>query len=509
MSILSFPLLTRREFMRRMAALGGGVALASSIRGFAATENPRAPLHVVIVGAGMAGLCAAYELEQRGHRVTLLEADPAHAGGRVRTLRFNDGLYGEAGAMRIPTVHELTRHYIREFGLPLRRFVKSNKDAYYFARGRRERIADEAKLKQLYHLTDAEKVRSSDELWEATVVKALLSLSESQKKELLADSFNSEALRRLDQLSLQQLCEGENLSAEALEFLAVTQGQESELATAATEFVREELLKVWALEFDEIIGGTDRLATAFVQRLRSKPQMGCEVLRFGQSEKTASVIYRVWGVERRVEGDYVLCTVPYPVLSRLHFAPALSAAKQRAIRELNYDSSTKVLAIAKRRFWEEDDKIFGGPSYTDLPTGTTVYPADNAEAKDPRVSRRPSVFLASYTWGQTARRLASLAHAERAATVLRHLSQLHPQLREPGMVLKTASWSWDNHRYSGGAFAWFMPGQHSALHRHIVTPEGRIYFAGEHASLSHTWIQGALESARRAVTEILQAAPRS
>jgi len=118
-------------------------------------------------------------------------------------------------------------------------------------------------------------------------------------------------------------------------------------------------------------------------------------------------------------------------------------------------------------------------------------------------------MLASYSWGQAARRLASLPHRDRAATVLRQLSRIHPQLREPGMVRETASWSWDDHPYSGGAFAWFMPGQHSSLHGHIVEPAGKIYFAGEHASLTHTWMQGALESAVRNVREMLEAAQKT
>jgi monoamine oxidase len=73
------------------------------------------------------------------------------------------------------------------------------------------------------------------------------------------------------------------------------------------------------------------------------------------------------------------------------------------------------------------------------------------------------------------------------------------------MVRRTVSFSWDEHRWSSGAFAWFLPGQHSALHRDVIAPEGRIFFAGEHASLSHTWMQGALESALRAVREMLTA----
>lgn len=74
-------------------------------------------------------------------------------------------------------------------------------------------------------------------------------------------------------------------------------------------------------------------------------------------------------------------------------------SKARAIRLLNYDSSTKVLAVAARRFWESEDGIYGGGTFTDLPIGTAYYPSDNAQAKDPRVSSGPGVLLASYSWG--------------------------------------------------------------------------------------------------------------
>ncbi|TMH02494.1 MAG: hypothetical protein E6H69_05975 [Betaproteobacteria bacterium] len=126
----------------------------------------------------------------------------------------------------------------------------------------------------------------------------------------------------------------------------------------------------------------------------------------------------------------------------------MPGAHAHPIRQLNYDSSTKVLVVTKRRFWETDDGIFGGGTFTDLPTGTTYYPSDNVEARDPRVSRGPGVLLASYSWGQAARRLASLPHQERVASVLLHLSRVHPQLREPDIVRESASWSWDNHPYS-------------------------------------------------------------
>jgi monoamine oxidase len=501
----------RRDFLRSLFALTGASAAAAALPALAQVPATSKPLHVVIVGAGLAGLVSAYELEKRGHRVTILEADARHVGGRVRTLRFGNGRYGEAGAMRIPTRHQLTRHYVGEFALPLRKFVLSNPQAYYFMRGERHRIADVAEVAKLYKLTDAERSKTPDDLWADSVGKAIATLDDGDRKDLVADSLSTPRVRAFDQKTLQQLCEDAGLSDEAIEFMAVAGGSETILPTAATETLREEMLEVWSQGFDEIVGGTDTLASAFAARLRSKPKLGCEVVRLTQSADgtRAGAIYRQAGNPRKVEGDYLLCTLPCPVLSRMRVEPEFTGRKWRAVRELAYDSSTKVLAVTSRRFWEADDGIFGGGTFTDLPIATAYYPSDNAEARDPRVTRGPGVLLASYSWGQPARRLASLSHRLRTAKVIEHLSRVHPQLATPGMVRQTASWSWDNHPFSSGAFAWFNAGQHSALYRDLITPEGRIHFAGEHASLTHTWMQGALESGLRATREMLEAAQRA
>ncbi len=357
------------------------------------------PLKVIIAGAGLAGLCTAYELEKRGHECVILEADGSHIGGRVRTLRLQDGLYGEAGAMRVPEAHQITRHYLRELGVGLRPFVYTNHNAWCYLRGHKARLKDLDTLKPHFALTERERKMSLAEMWNASVVSRLDKLSTAEKADLLAFRVGTPAVQALDQLSLRQLLEADEFSNEAIELAAVIWGQEALLDSAATEHMREEMENVWNLKFDEIVGGTDRFATAFVEKLKSKPRLGCEIIRLeqGADGKRAAAVFRNRtnnNAEEREEGDFLICTLPCPVLGRIE-APGFSGVKQRSIRQLVYDSSTKVLAVAKRRFWETDDGIYGGGTFTDLPTATTYYPANNAEARDPAVSAQPSVFLAS------------------------------------------------------------------------------------------------------------------
>ncbi len=121
--------MNRRTFIQRSALAVAGVSL--SRLDFITVSA--APKKIIIIGAGMAGLSAGYELTQLGHDVTILEAR-SRPGGRVQTLRepFSDGLFAEAGAARVPDNHDLTHKYIKLFDLPTEPMYPSNLSALRF-----------------------------------------------------------------------------------------------------------------------------------------------------------------------------------------------------------------------------------------------------------------------------------------------------------------------------------------------------------------------------------------
>src|SRR5829696_8664792 len=132
--------ITRRQFIGRsaIAVAGGGLNPTGALGTIILRGSAR---KVLILGAGMAGLVAAYELSKLGHDVSVLEAR-TRPGGRVHTLRepFSDGLYAEAGAARISDDHDLTHKYVKEFALPLEPFYPVQLSALRFDHGRREEV---------------------------------------------------------------------------------------------------------------------------------------------------------------------------------------------------------------------------------------------------------------------------------------------------------------------------------------------------------------------------------
>jgi monoamine oxidase len=457
--------------------------------------NSQGRKRVLIVGAGIAGLVAGFELARQGHEPVILEAQN-RVGGRVYTLRgFAPGLYAEAGAMRIPRVHELTLAYCRLLGLEMRPFLMSCAKAPVYLAGRRltvEQLEREPYLVP-FELNDSERELTFAQMWERAT---------REVRDLVAregDAALAALGREYDKYSLREFLTMNGFSEGALELYGIMSFREANMNASVVEQLREMLGRAFE-DMQEVVGGMDLLPNAFYRRLRRHIRFGAQVVAVSQDGHGVTAHVRAKGGGFTETGDYCICTLPFGVLRHLDFSPALSTRKYRAIRSLNYNPSTKILLQVRHRFWEREG-IRGGAASTDLPVRRVVYPSHPPE-DDER-----GVLLASYTWGQDAARWGALSPEDRLALAVKDVAKIHPEVTAE--VEGGASHAWYNDPYAAGAFALFEPGQETALHADIVRPEGRIQFAGEHCSLWHAWIQGALESGIRAAGAVHRASAES
>jgi monoamine oxidase len=221
--------------------------------------------------------------------------------------------------------------------------------------------------------------------------------------------------------------------------------------------------------------------------------------------------------------DIAVVTVPFSALRHVEVTPLLSYGKRRAVIELHYDSATKVLLEFDKRWWEfdEDDwkreldaikpglyqhylgldkkpaaETVGGGSVTDNPNRFMYFPSHPVPGSD------GGVVLASYSWAADASRWDSLHDDERYAYALRGMQSVYGKRIEAFFTGRGHTQSWLRNRYALGEAAVFTPRQFTELHPSITTVEGPVHFAGEHTSLKHSWIEGALESAVRVALEV-------
>jgi len=455
-------------------------------KGLTAKVKTSKPKKVIIIGAGLAGLSAGYELLQAGHDVQVLEAQN-RVGGRVYTLRepFSPGLYAEAGAMRIPRAHKLTLAYVEKFGLKTRDFMMGNPEAYVYIGGIKRRMAEaQANPDALaFETSTNEKGKLAGDIWDATI-RPLVEKVEKEGWDTIIENY--------DQYSVREFLELNGWSEGLIEMFGLLNNQEAMMNSSFLELLREDGGNYYT-NMCQIEGGMDRLPHAFLPALGNRIRYGAKMIAIDQTPDEAVIHYQTRSGRFELRGDYAIITIPFPVLRHVEVLQPFSRAKQRAIRQLHYDASAKIFFQTRRRFWETDENIFGGGTVTDLAIRNLYYTDYGKETGR-------GILLASYTWSEDAQRWGSLHPFERVEQALENVAAIHPQIREEFEA--GASHMWHDDPYAGGAFALFDPGQQSLLYDEVIQPEGRIHFAGEHASLYHAWIQGAFESGLRAADAV-------
>src|SRR5262245_17739652 len=283
---------------------------------------------VIVIGGGLAGLCAAYELQALGHSATVLEAQ-MRPGGRERTLResFAPGLYVDAGAEQIPGAHEITQHYVRTLGLTLLPNRTVGTRLLYHVRGQRVVNGDAAAWP--FPLTDAERALGLSGLFRKYLDDAIAQVRAGFPERTVA------ALSELDRHTPGAWLRSRGASPAAADLL--TLGFGTDFGSAAS-FVLHSVNSRGSAQNYRIEGGNDRLPREFATRV--DVMYGVEVIGVRQDDRGVEILVR--GRRDALRADRAVCALPCPVIGRIFDEARLSAAKQRAIREQAYSRTVKV-----------------------------------------------------------------------------------------------------------------------------------------------------------------------
>ena len=470
---------TRRYFLSR-TILGSACATPLAM----ALQSGGPPKNVLVAGAGLAGLSAAYELLQAGHQVRMIEAQN-RPGGRVLTLRepFSEGLYAEAGAESFGDTHTYVKRYVEQFDLPVMPALSFGKlRTLYYLRGQRlpeTRAGFEWPVK----LPASEQGMSWSNLAKKYIQPAVMDIGDP-----LAPGWPSAEIReKYDRISFAEMLRRHGATPEAISVLKIgysdvwDNGTEPDSALCS---LRDEAIARNARRYQRIEGGNDRLPNALAGKIGDRIQYGAALTRIDQNDERVTVTVEERGRQSKISADYLICAIPFSVLRSIPVEPSFSAGKQRTIRELSYQSVTRVFVQTKTRWWTAEG--LSGYAATDLPI-MTVWDCSAGEPGQ-------HAILESYMSGVEARRMASLPRARRIDAALENLEKLFPGVRDNYETGASVAW--------GEAFAWFKTGQMSTLLPHIAGREGRVFFAGEHTSPWFGWMQGALQSGMRAAQEV-------
>ena len=494
--------LTRRHFLEQIAAVGGATVAYESMTALGLLARPsQAPFElrgqvdgvtVLVLGAGLAGLTIAYELSKRGYRVQVLEAR-ARPGGRAHTVRrgtaseedgpsqlctFDEGQYFNPGAMRIPHHHSAVMAYCRELEVAIEPFCNECDGAYVY-QTRTSGLAGR-RIRQREARTDLDGYVA--ELLAKAIAQDRLDdpLTNNDRENLIA------YLREAGALTERGTYEGSPRRGSTEPPL----GLADLLGSRAGFFLHQDF--AYQPTMFQIAGGTDRLPAAFVSRLREKIVYRAAVREIRQTESAVSVVYADQnGRMRRMEAEYCACTIPLPVLATIEtdFAPGFKSA----IASFTYASAGKMGLQFRRRFWEEDDAIYGGATRTDQDITQIIYPSTGFHG-------RKGVLVGYYIQDARARLMGERTPAERVALALEQGARIHPQYRkefETGFSV-----AWHRVRWNGGSWASFGGNARRELQPTLLEPDGRVYLAGDHVSNINAWMQGAFESARSVATQI-------
>ena len=452
---------TRRRFLEQLGLVGGTSLvmtamnswelMAGQAEGRPQLSGKPAKNKVIVLGAGVSGLVTAYELGKLGYDVRVLEArervgglnwtvrkGTEHTeigGGEKQVCGFDEGMYVNVGPWRIPYTHTGVLGYCREVGVPVELFINEAENSYFFYDG--EQYGAMAGKRLRLREVKADMLGHVNELLVKAIDQNKLDMPmTAEDKDRFVKFLVSEGY--LDPTTKAYKAIGESgrqaYDTNALLKAGIGNRFRSVPLTDGTA----------AAPIFQPIGGMDQFPKGLARAIGAqKISLGMEVISVRQdaSGTKVAVLDTKSGKKSELTADFVAVCLPLPIIAKLDIA--FSPEMITAVKAVSTSNSAKMGLQMKRRFWEEDDQIFGGHLYSNLPLGEFSYPSTGYFSKK-------GVLLGLYANGPVGT-LLDQTPAQRLEHVLANASKVHPQLRtefENGFGV----W-WKKVKYNEGGYA--------------------------------------------------------
>ncbi|UYQ92404.1 flavin monoamine oxidase family protein [Chitinophaga horti] len=473
-------------------------------------DGDAAGKHVLILGAGLAGMTAAYELGKLGYQCTILEAR-SRAGGRcftvrkgainkesgapVQTAAFDEGQYFNAGPSRIPHHHELTLHYCKELGVPLQVYNNINEAAYYFAEGKGALSNKKVRVREIHNDVRGYTAEMLAKAIDQHQLDAALTKEDTQK---IIEFLRAEGGLDVDKLYKASDRRGFIEHPGAGSKSGRIADQPHKLADIiASGLMDPDFYNVaeYAYELQmtmfQAIGGMDVIVKALEKKVGRQIRFGCEVTAIHNQPEGVTVNYKDKDGAKQLKADLCICTIPLPVLSNIDHN--FSSDVSRAIDTVPYMQTCKIGLQFKRRFWEEDEQIYGGITHTNNELAQIFYPSYDYLGKK-------GILIGAYNFNERAKRTGDLDFAQRQQMALDKGRLIHPQYAQEFETGFSVCWHKTEH--SLGGWALYTGAARKSAYAALQQPDKQVYFAGEHMTYLNAWMAGAFESARKTVADI-------
>lgn len=468
-----------RSMTRREILTITGTMLASTVTPLQPSgQSSRSRKKVIVAGAGIGGLCCAYELMKRGHEVTVLEA-AGRTGGHVLTVRDHlaDGLYVDAGAEHFTKPgYDLYWQYIKEFDLPVLAYPRRPK-VNRFINGRMhtpEMLADRSVLTGLNLNPKEIDFLARHEWWEFRLLYFKPYLDNFQNEYRPFDA----KLDHFDLLTVTELLRKDGASDAAIRLIGGSSSALQAIWHAAILKLRG--VPIWPPQVYRIRGGNQKMPEAFAARLGDKVHLGCPVTAIENGGTSVTVHYLEFGKARKMEADYLVSCISLVQLRKIPVTPDWPEGKKHVVQYTQYYSISRPIFQSRTRFWEKDGVSpsldFGEPTLEsvwqmadDIPTQRGLLVGSAAGNADPQEA------LATFR-------------------------QYYPGKSEDIEQVRVVSWPLDP--WASACERVPFPGQLAKFWPQVMESCGRIHFAGAYADNLDWGMEAATRSANRVATEI-------